>query len=378
MAYNKEVTHLRDYLKEGVDPWDYSWEVENFLNDNGADVGDDFDGLSWLEENVVKSPKIIQDFKEWLENSNITSDFIEEAPAYEAMSYDRFIKPQWLIHFTDDPHSISRKGFLYGHDGFDGLSHTVFKRERQMGSGYNFAFDLDSRYVRNGKKYGEHCVVFWGTGIEVTHYGDEEQQVIIWGPSVSKDMIFPIYYSSYSGRWEVRDERDDERILFEADDVSDAAHWITSNYRMLQNIRRKAKSKKRLLIASNEDEYEENEEEEGYEGKEYDENLPRHGDCFKAAGKLMMDGRFSGIEGWRDFVLVHADVTPLMGPMAGVKYSHAWIETADEILDYSMGKTLRMPKEVYYALGRPENITKYNHKQFSEKIDKYQHWGPWE
>ena len=372
-SYNREVTHLRDYLNSGPDPWDYSVEVERFLEEKGIEVGDDFEGYEWIEENEG-SPNIIE-FKEWLEENDVNSGWETDAPAYEAMRYNRFIEPQWLIHWTNDAYSISREGFKYGHDDFRGLGHTTHKMNRQEGSGYNFAFPL-SRWAKYGKgKYGNEFVVFWGTGIEVSHFGDEEHQVIIWGPSVSKDMIFPVYNGD-GGDWEVRDERNDDRILFQGEDVLEVAGWIENNYRMLQNIRKKASSWKRTISSMYEEDHEDHEED--YEEDGYSEELPRGGDCYEAAGKLLMDSNLMGFSTNDNCILVHADITPRMGPLSGITHGHAWVEKGDIVLDYSNGRNLELPRDLYYGVGDPKNIKKYNYKEMARKITDNGHWGPWE
>ena len=90
-----------------------------------------------------------------------------------------------------------------------------------------------------------------------------------------------------------------------------------------------------------------------------------------------------------NYILVHGEVTG-QGPLEGVKYGHCWIEDGDIVIDVSNGRNIRMPKEVYYLLGRigsPEtarfgieagNLHKYTWEEAREKILQHEHWGPWD
>ena len=80
-----------------------------------------------------------------------------------------------------------------------------------------------------------------------------------------------------------------------------------------------------------------------------------------------------------DIMLVHGEVTG-QGPIAGIKFGHAWIEIGDEVLDVSRGRSVRMPKVLYYGLGNVEEdkVFKYTPEEMRRKILEYGHWGPWD
>jgi len=99
----------------------------------------------------------------------------------------------------------------------------------------------------------------------------------------------------------------------------------------------------------------------------------KDGDCYPVSGRYMMDHRFSN----PNLLLVHGIVTG-QGKISGIQYDHSWIEDGDMVIDKSCGRNLILPKAVYYALGNIKNIKTYNPEQFSNMINKYQHWGPWE
>ena len=103
------------------------------------------------------------------------------------------------------------------------------------------------------------------------------------------------------------------------------------------------------------------------------------GDCYEANGKYFMDkALFPGTD--KSLRLVHGEVTG-QGPLSGVNYGHAWVEDGNTVIDVSNGKNVRMPKDLYYALGgidRNDNLHKYTAREFQRKISDYEHWGPWD
>jgi hypothetical protein len=102
------------------------------------------------------------------------------------------------------------------------------------------------------------------------------------------------------------------------------------------------------------------------------------GDCYQAAGRYMMDLCVFNPD--CDLILVHGEVTG-QGPIEGVCHGHAWLEIGDEVLDVSRGREIRLPKALYYALGRiddRDNIHRYTWQEARRKINEYEHWGPWD
>ena len=102
------------------------------------------------------------------------------------------------------------------------------------------------------------------------------------------------------------------------------------------------------------------------------------GDCFEAAYKKLYDV-------FRDHPeakLVHAIVTG-QGDIKGVQHGHAWVEIGNTVLDYSNGRTIEMPKQIYYAVGNidPSNSDEYKTYSYKEMADISMDqgtYGPWE
>ena len=97
----------------------------------------------------------------------------------------------------------------------------------------------------------------------------------------------------------------------------------------------------------------------------------RLGDCYEAAGKYMLSNSDSGC------VLVHG-IPMGQGPIAGIRMGHAWVEQGDLVIDNSNGRSVKMPKAVYYALGQIEFTIRYTMAEFMEKVLESKHWGPWD
>lgn len=234
-AYNADIGFLNKYLNTGFDPHVYYDQVENFLDSEGIEHDDDFDKQAWLDN---ADQKTLEEFKEYI-SKHSHEMYGADRPATEYFSGAKIEKPGWLVHFTNDPDSIASDGFMYGHPDTIGLGLTTWKSEqaRKREPGFNFAFETGTRdadFAASKSKYGKHAVVFWAGGVNAYHSGDEENQIIFWGPSVRKDMIFVI--EKRDGEWVAPDATGRERKRGEFNDV---VSWVEDNYRLLQNIEKR-------------------------------------------------------------------------------------------------------------------------------------------
>jgi hypothetical protein len=241
-AYNQEIGFLNRYLKSPADPYEYIHDVRKFLDHSGVDYDEEeFDddefgaGEKWLSQ---ASQAEIAQFLEYAQAGSSDNDPYSR-PVKETLSYNRLAKPGWLVHFTNDPWGIAHKGFIYGHEELEGLALTTWKTNESRHSypGFNFALNPDSRdadFVARQGKYGKHAVIFWAAGVEAYHFGDEENQVIFWGPSVNRNMIFPI--EKRDGEWTVSDGYGYVR---KSGDFGDVVSWVEDNYRLLQQVQKR-------------------------------------------------------------------------------------------------------------------------------------------
>jgi len=100
------------------------------------------------------------------------------------------------------------------------------------------------------------------------------------------------------------------------------------------------------------------------------------GDCYQVSGEYLMD---MFLQGNKNLLLVHGEVTG-QGAIEGIKYGHAWIEDGQMVIDKSQGRSIKLPKHVYYVLGNIDEskVIKYNYNQMTKKILETEHWGPWD
>jgi hypothetical protein len=273
IAYNTNEAILRDHLRDGYNPYDYLWEIYQILkNNNDPIIKKEFELQSINNRNIFNKNDIYPELSEkdiaskWLETANKSQiESIREeiernrgenwghAPAYEDMDYRSFLKPQWLIHFTNNANSIAEKGFTSGYPDLNGLQLTEQGQTYTGEQGYNFGFSLDNErdinYVAGDNKYGKEAVIFFSSAVEAYHYGDGESQVIFWGPSVDTNLIFPIekidgyyYGDNFDDGWAVlNNSHQNTYPFFVSEDIIDVAHWVTRNYIMIQNSLRKKK-----------------------------------------------------------------------------------------------------------------------------------------
>jgi hypothetical protein len=133
----------------------------------------------------------------------------------------------------------------------------------------------------------------------------------------------------------------------------------------------------------------------GYEYEKYGKGnkIPKEnkgGDCYEIAGKIAMGiwsvEMFADKEtSYPDFkgtpYVVHAEVSG-QGAISGLRYGHAWVEDDMFIYDYSNGRKIIFPKELYYAIGnvitKKPKYFKYTFEEARKKMLESGHYGSWE
>ena len=149
-----------------------------------------------------------------------SNEYCYEAPAFLFFSRPHLVKNKWLVHFSDNAYNIAKEGFMYGTQELDRLAYSgcgdIYNK---YGKGYDFAYEAESatdvfqcldRHF-NTPKYGSEMVLFMASGVEVWHDGDEERQVIFYGPSakniiyIRKDVANGSEYYGDSEVWQVCD-----------------------------------------------------------------------------------------------------------------------------------------------------------------------------
>ena len=104
------------------------------------------------------------------------------------------------------------------------------------------------------------------------------------------------------------------------------------------------------------------------------------GDCYVKAGSFCL------LPNMHEFIgepyLVHAEVRG-QGKIEGLRYGHAWVEDDENVYDYSNGRQIVMPKQIYYLLGdiktdNPKKYQKYSFPEARAKMLKTKHYGSWD
>lgn len=154
--------------------------------------------------NGIANNGLMRDFEFFM---RYRGDFYE-LPSWMTMDFNRIVKNEWCIHFCYDADSIAREGFKWGTDDIGKLALTGAGMEKPS-EGYNFAFPVGEYHIDNNS-YGsfnpstrqrgsQEAVIFQTSGVEVYHEGDEQNQVVFWGPN-AKNFI-PIKYDREQGGW---------------------------------------------------------------------------------------------------------------------------------------------------------------------------------
>ena len=248
MYEDGDIDATEEDLKEwlGVDNIDAVWgmspeEFMTHVTDIPEEVGDQ----------LIQRAKDEDEWKGQDGDTRSYFDLVDKKPLKNST---------WLVHFSDNVDSIEREGFTKGTDEMDYSELGLTTHKSRKSVGYNFAYDTDDyRDIRNSvggshgpPKYGKDCVVFQSSGIKAYHSGDEENQIIFWGPSVKPKLIYPIWNID-NDFWEVGDTEhgvSDRRVRFEYGKINDAIEWVINNHRLIDAVREK-RSRKNLHYQRN-------------------------------------------------------------------------------------------------------------------------------
>jgi len=114
---------------------------------------------------------------------------------------------------------------------------------------------------------------------------------------------------------------------------------------------------------------------------------PKGGDCYEANARMltgMAHGRKSPFKQKQidngEIKLVNGSPSLTGGPHRGKKFGHAWLESDDTVWDFSNGKEIKMPKELYYVLGKIDKRDNhyYTVNEARMKMVDVGTFGPWD
>ena len=106
------------------------------------------------------------------------------------------------------------------------------------------------------------------------------------------------------------------------------------------------------------------------------------GDCYEAAVHYLLDHALGmGVkEPNSNLRIVHGQVAG-QGPLEGKTFGHAWIEDGDDVIDVSNGRNIRMPKAMYYHIGKINqinNLHSYTPEEARSRMIDTGIYGPWD
>ena len=264
--YSSNNMYFKKYLSNKAIEYDdivINWMGKNFLNEK--DNSDILKTLALLMKTTTRHvleltmsepyeiadyiDKLPKDMKDRTDEAvdmaihggRVYQGMDSEMPTRYHMDFNELIKrTTWLIHFTNDPDKIKKEGFKYGTDDMSKLGLTTYyKKESKKYGGYNFAFEADSRYASHAASdeiYGNHAVMFKNAGVKTWHHGDEEEQVVFWGPDVKPADIVVLYRGNDD--WSVA-RQDKDGIAFKASDSGDfdkVVTWVMNNFDQYRKI----------------------------------------------------------------------------------------------------------------------------------------------
>ena len=190
----------------------------------------EFEDLLIDDEFDYEDESLIETFIKMLEENKLCDHFISvmqdivdyyELPSWCTMYFNRIIKNEWCIHFGSDSENIAREGFTGGTEDIDHLAYTNAGQQKHY-AGYDFAFLINDRSV-DYNEYGDEAVIFRTSGVEIFHNGDNQNQVIFWGPNVKS--FIPIHQDN--GDWVVYGQNG--QVLVRCGRPSEIAIWATEN-----------------------------------------------------------------------------------------------------------------------------------------------------
>ena len=105
------------------------------------------------------------------------------------------------------------------------------------------------------------------------------------------------------------------------------------------------------------------------------------GDCYVAAYKTvakMTEGAGTAELANLHVFLVHGSVVPQVGPDAGRRIGHAWVETGDQAIEVSDGKHVSTARDRYHEATQAEVRVRYNPLEALTEFLRNRHFGPWD
>lgn len=246
---------LRKYM--AMDETDQAWECASQLPWLFMEYVNEKMDVMEVVENLIEKGELPEDILQWedYEAAERISEFFKtdlkpfcenflnycvykgerDIPLFCAADFRREVHNEWLVHMTSRNNipGLYKEGFSYGVD-IDNLAYTPGRGTPQYkyGAGYDFAFEADDASVAEDSGYGDCAILFQASGIEIFHYGDQQYQVIFYGPS-ARNLIF-LFQDDETKMWYVDSEITGRRLV-EFENLEFLVQWCISNFPQYHN-----------------------------------------------------------------------------------------------------------------------------------------------
>lgn len=247
---SKPLSNIPHWFVETI--W---YKIGGWMDDNAPQVIQPWLATEGVESATELSPDYWWEIPEKVRASYLSDNIDEvrdelmrldavDAPTGMHMDYtDQITKPVWLTHFSNDADDIARQGFTKGIDDPEKLGLTTYVKNdsfEKADGGYTFAFLSDSndaeysanKASRNSGGYGENFVMFVNVGgVRAYHWGDEESQVMIWGPSVDPRNLVLVTKDDDDYSVNVHPSKAGKRdVVVSGLSYREASNWVQQNY----------------------------------------------------------------------------------------------------------------------------------------------------
>lgn len=242
----KRTLNASDEEKAWMTFESHMYEVRDYLEEHGYLDELDEDSVNELDDIINEyDPIMLARFIKDNFGSDVVDDIykeIEYQNAYPSthyvMDYTKDIHNEWLIHFSDNASLIADEGFRYATENIEDVAYSnCGETDGKQSEGYDFAFVAE--YANNSKaKYGREAVMFRASGVQSTHYGDEEEQVVFYNND-AKDIVYIARSNGYTedsrGEYICEDEwyipsRINGDTLYHSDNIEDIVVWVERNF----------------------------------------------------------------------------------------------------------------------------------------------------
>lgn len=248
---------LKKYLKmSDIDKtyeriWQFPNIAYNFLENKLGNYDEEEEELPFTEDELSELDEYDGDSLYSFIEEKLGNEGLEECGQYiyeetygnpttfDVMDYTQDIHNQWLVHFSDNAAYIADDGFRYATDELNDLGYSnAGETKGKSDEGWDFAY-LANAVPRDGDKYGKEAVMFRASGIQASHYGDQEEQVMFWNKD-AKDIVYiengdssDCYTQNtrgdYVNTWFIRSRITGE-VLYDSDDIDDVIAWVENNF----------------------------------------------------------------------------------------------------------------------------------------------------